>query len=182
MKGLFVGSFNPITIAHELIAKDLLDSNILKHIYFVPVNSKKTDLIMIEDRIKLINLIKNNQEDVINIYDYNTKGLFNYDVLKKITGKYNITHIIMGSDLFYRFNTFNNYELILKEYNLIIIKRDEEINKYQNDYYSSYQNKIILINKEYCGSSKIAKENLTNKNNYLNKKVLDYIKENNLYN
>ena len=178
---LYVGSFNPITRAHENIAKDLLKENIIDKVYFLPVNSNKNDLVSIKNRINMIKLIKNNNIEIINIYDFNKSGLFDYNILKEINNTYNITHLVMGSDLFYKIKTFNNYQDILSEYKIIIIKRDNNIDNYINDYYDDYNN-IILINKLYDGSSMIAKENLNKDNKYLDKKVFDYIKENNLYN
>ncbi|MBQ8892617.1 MAG: hypothetical protein IJ068_07140 [Bacilli bacterium] len=179
-KGLFVGSFNPITLSHQNIASDLLKENICDYIYFLPVNSKKDDLIGIQERINLINLVINSKEEVLNVYNYSESGFFNYDVLKKIDG---ITHIIMGSDLFLRFNTFKNYKDILNEYFIIVIDRNFDTKEYINKYYKDYLDKIIVIDKKYDGSSKLAKDDLKKGNNkYLDLKVLDYIKTNNLYN
>lgn len=180
---LFVGSFNPITMAHENISKDLLKDKIIDYLYFLPVNSNKKDLITIDKRINMINLIKNNQEEVLNIYNYSNDGLFNYNILNSINNNIKITHILMGSDLFLKFNTFKNYQDILNNYTLIIINRNDNIADYINNNYKDYKDKIILINKEYKGSSYLAKQELLeNKNNYLNNKVLNYIKDNNLYN
>ena len=178
MKGLFVGSFNPITLAHEKIALDLIRDNIVNYIYFVPVNSNKMDLVTIENRIEMINLIINDNEEVLDIYKFNCEGLFNYEVLNKIKTKYKITHIIMGSDLFLKIPTFKNYLKILKEFTIIIISRGDDIESLIKDKYSSFN--IVFIKKNYKGSSYLAKKNLNN-NLYLNKKVLDYIKENKLY-
>ena len=180
---LFVGSFNPITIAHENISKDLLQDKIIDYLYFLPVNSNKKDLITIDNRINMINLIKNNQEEVLDIYNYSKDGLFNYNILNSINKNIKITHILMGSDLFLKFNTFKNYQDILNNYILIIINRNDNIADYINNNYKDYKDKIILINKEYKGSSYLAKQELLqNKNNYLNNKILNYIKEKNLYN
>lgn len=180
--GLYVGSFNPITLAHENIAKDLLDNNILDFLYFIPVNSDKTNLLQIEKRIDLISLIKNNKEEILNIYKYSENGLFNYSILNKIQSDKNITHLIMGSDLFLKFNTFENYKKILNEYKIIIVNRNNKIQKYARDNYNNYIDKIIIIDKKYPGSSILARKNLLlNKNNYLNDKVFDYIRENILY-
>ena len=179
-KCLYVGSFNPITKAHENISKDLLDSNIIDFLYFLPVNSKKIDLVKIIDRINMINLIKNNKEEVLNIYDYSNDGLFNYNILEIINKDIKINYILMGSDLFLKFNTFNNYKDILNKYTLIIIKRNNSINDYINNNYQEYLDKIIIINKEYQGSSYLAKKELPN-TKYLNIKVLDYILKNKLY-
>ena len=180
-KGLFVGSFNPITLAHERIANDLMET--LDYLYYLPVNSKKVDLVAIPDRINMINLIINKNQSVLNILKYSKDGLFNINILNKLN--LDITHIIMGSDLFFKFNTFKNYQEILDKYYLIVIKRElnRDINEYLDKYYLKYKDKIIFIDKEYDGSSTKALENLKKKENkYLNKKVLDYIIKNNLYN
>ena len=180
-KGLFVGSFNPITLAHESIANELLKENILDYLYFLPVNSNKTDLISIENRIEIIKRITKENQSVLNIYDYSKNGLFNIDILLKI--ELDITHIIMGSDLFLRFSKFKNYQDILTKYYLIVINRGLDIHEYIEENYREYKDKIIIVDKLYAGSSKLAKDDLKeNHNRYLNTKVLDYIKMNNLYN
>ena len=85
----------------------------------------------------------------------------------------------MGSDLFLKFNIFLNYQDILNKYYLIVIKRNNfDLNNYVLTNYNNYLNKIIIINKEYLGSSTISRKELVN----LDKEVLAYIKENNLYN
>ena len=183
-KALFVGSFNPITKLHIDITLDLLKDNIVDYIYFLPVNSKKNNLQSISNRINMINLILKNNMKSLNILDYHESGLFNFNILEKINKKEKITHLIMGSDLFLKFNTFYKYEEILKKYNLIIIKRDGfDIENYILKYYNNYIDKFIIIKKEYLGSSTMALKNLNNKDNkYLYDEVLNYIKENNLYN
>jgi len=180
--GLFVGSFNPITTTHLKIAQDLLEHKLLNHIYFLPVNSKKENLEEIKDRLNMLNLVLKEDMESLNIYNYNETGLFNYSILEKINLDKKITHIIMGSDLFLRFKTFSNYEDILKKYSLIVINRGDNLEK-ELAYYSNYQDKIIIINKTYLGSSTIARKSLKENNSiYLDNKVLDYIKKNNLYN
>ena len=176
--GLYVGSFNPITTTHVQIIKDLLNINMLDYTYFLPVNSSKNNLISIQDRIKLlkIGISKLDKTEVLNIYNYEITGLFNYQVLKRINLR--VTHLIIGSDLFLKFKNFSNYEKILNEFFLIIIQRNNFLLKeYVINNYQKYLNKIIIIEKEYPGSSTFARVN----NQYLDKEVLAYIKENNLY-
>lgn len=181
---LFVGSFNPITKTHLEIAKDLLNDNIIDYIYFLPVNSKKTNLVSINNRINMINLTIQSKMQVLNIYNFQQEGLFNYLILEKIKKLHNITHLVMGSDLFLNLETFYKYEEILKNYNLIIIKRDNiDIVNLISNKYKLYSSKIKIINKDYLGSSTLARTELKfNKNDNLDLKVFNYIKENNLYN
>ena len=89
----------------------------------------------------------------------------------------------MGSDLFLNLKNFLDYEYILKTFTLIIVKRlDFDIETYIEKEFKEYKDKLIIINKEYNGSSSLAKLALKEKENkYLNKEVLEYIKENNLY-
>ena len=90
----------------------------------------------------------------------------------------------MGSDLFLKLDTFLEYENILKNYYLIVIQRDKNnLEAIISLKYSFYKNKIIIIKKEYSGSSTKSREGLASgKSLYLDDKVLDYIKKNNLYN
>lgn len=176
-KCLYVGSFNPPTNAHIGIANYLLKQKIIDYLYFLPVNSSKTNLISLDKRINMLNLVKNKQEDVLNILNYQEKGFFNYDVLTKIN--LNITYLVMGSDLLLHFNTFLNYLDILNNYILIIIKRDNfDINSYLQNDYSNYLDRFIIIEKQFKGSSTDSRKSLNN----IPKEVLVYIKNNNLYN
>ncbi len=176
---LYVGSFNPVTKAHLKIASDLLENKIIDFLYFLPVNSQKSNLIPIKLRIDMLNLVTNSKEKTLNVYNYSQTGFFNYDVLTKINKQ--ITHLVLGSDLFLKFNNFSNYQEILKNYNLIIIKRDNiNLENIINKYYLSFKDKMTIIKKNYQGSSTLARNTLNE--DYLSKEVLAYIKENSLYN
>ena len=184
-KCLFVGSFDPVTIAHQNIAYDLLKDKIVDYIYFLPVNSKdKNKVLDIKKRIDMLNLIKKEKIEVLNIYNYQENGWFNYYVLEKLKKEKKITYIIMGSDLFLKLKTFLNYEEILKKYKIILIKRNEiDILKEIKENFLKYQKSFLIASNIYDASSTKAKKDLKeNKNNYLDEKVLDYIMKNNLYN
>ena len=177
MKSLYVGSFNPVTKAHINICKYLLEKYI-NYIYLIPVNSNKTNLVSIDKRIRMINLVKNSKMEVLNIYDYNKDGLFNYYVLKEIK---DIDSIIIGADLLLRLKTFMEYQEILKNYTIIVIERNDiDVLKIIDTYYQEYKSSFLVIEKSFLGSSTLARSSLDT--SYLDKKVLDYIKENNLYN
>ena len=183
---LYVGSFNPPTTIHLKITKDLLDLKVIDYLYFLPVNSKvkAKELVSIESRINMLNLIKIKNQEVLNIYTFNNLGFFNYLILENIKKAYQINYLLMGSDLFLKLDTFLEYENILKNYYLIVIQRDKNnLEAIISLKYSFYKNKIIIIKKEYSGSSTKSREGLASgKSLYLDDKVLDYIKKNNLYN
>ncbi len=182
-KCLFVGSFNPITLAHFNIALDLLENKMVDYLYFLPVNSNKNNLIDIKQRQKMINLILKNKMEVLDIMNYSPDGLFDTNILQKISFQKKITHIVMGSDLLLNLTSYLNYEDILKNFTIIVIKRlDFNVLEYLEKNFLEYKEKFIIIVKEYDGSSSLAKKALQNKENkYLNKEVLEYIKKNNLY-
>ena len=162
MKCLFVGSFNPVTLAHINISKYLLN-NYIDYLYIIPVNSNKDNLVSIKDRIKMLELVKMQEE------------------IKK---KKQTLGVIIGADLLLKLKTFIQYEKILTNYKIIVIERmDIDIEKVIDTYYSKYKESFMLIDVNFKGSSTDARIGLKNKkNNYLAKEVLDYIKKNNLYN
>ena len=183
MKCLFVGSFNPVTLAHINISKYLLN-NYIDYLYIIPVNSNKDNLVSIADRIKMLELVKGNNMEILDIYKYNPDGLFNYYVLEEIKKEKQTLGVIIGADLLLKLKTFIQYEKILTNYKIIVIERmDIDIEKVIDTYYSKYKESFMIIDANFKGSSSDARGGLKNKkNNYLAKEVLDYIKENNLYN
>ena len=169
MKCLFVGSFNPVTLAHINISKYLLN-NYIDYLYIIP--------------IKMLELVKKNNMEILDIYKYNPDGFFNYYVLEEIKKEKQIKGVVIGADLLLKLKTFVQYEKILTNYKIIVVERmDIDIEKIIDTYYSKYKESFILIDINFKGSSSDARLGLKNKkNNYLAKEVLDYIKENNLYN
>ena len=183
MIGLFIGSFNPITKAHIDILLKLKDS--FKKIVLVPVNSKDKELIDINLRIDMLNILKNKYSflEISNImknYSY-----LNYRIIDILKSKYGDLNLIMGSDLLEKLDTFDNYEYLLNNYNFTIIPRDNiDANKLIIDKYSSYKNKFMIIDYNSNISSTMVRKLLKEKkdlSNYLDKDIYDFIKENDLY-
>ena len=165
--GLFVGSFNPITKSHLEITLDLLNENTLNEIYFLPVNSLKNNLISLYDRQKLVDISRKEFKNLfsLDILNYNSLGNFNHDILQKIKKDIFITHIIMGSDLFFKLKTFENYQNILSNYHFIIINRNQDdVLKEIEENYTAFQDKFIIISKKYPYSSTLARSSLDKDN------------------
>ena len=79
-----------------------------------------------------------------------------------------------------RLKTFIEYQEILKNYKIIVIPRNDiDVLKVIDTYYHEYKNSFLVIEKSFLGSSTLARSTLAP--SYLDRKVLDYIKENNLY-
>lgn len=183
MVGVFIGSFNPPTQAHLDICLKL--ENNFSKIVLVPVNSNNKNLININDRINMLNILKNKYSfleisDIMRKYSY-----VNYRIIDLLNKEYNSINIIMGSDLLEKFDTFDNYDYLLNNYNFTIIPRENiNVNKIINDKYKNYQNKFRVTDYKSNISSTIVKEYLKeNKDlsNMIDKDIYCYIKENDLY-
>ena len=108
--------------------------------------------------------------------------LYASDTFKLIKEKYNKDDIffIMGSDNFRKMPTWKNYEDLIKNYNIIVIERDRKKIRNENP-----KNIIEFIPEKLASadSTKIREmiKNNENTQEYLNPKVYEYIKKNNLY-
>ena len=179
--GLFVGSFNPITKAHVNIARHLVNKKIVNKIILVPVINNDKKLEKLIDRINMINLVIDNKNylvsDIMNNY-----SKFNYKVINELNKSYKDLYLIMGFDLIKKFKSFDNYLDLINNYHLIVVNRDvtyKEMYKYIHKEFGDYLDKFILIDYHSRLSSSSWKKN--HNDSIINKKILDYINENNLY-
>ena len=183
MIGLFIGSFNPPTLAHLEICLNL--SKKYKKIILVPVNSKDKKLIDINDRVKMLSIYQNKYsfikvDDIMKDYSY-----LNYRIIDVLKNRYNNVEIIIGSDLLNKLSSFDNYEYLIKNYTFTVITRDgyDDFKTIKDKYYS-YRDKFSIISFNSDISSTIAREKLNNKENIeniLDQDVFNYIKNHHLY-
>ena len=170
MIGLFIGSFNPPTKAHIDICVNLKDK--FSKIVLVPVNTNEKNLIDLNIRIDMLNIIKNkyNFLEITNIMkDY---AYLNYKVIDLLKDKYGDLNIIMGSDLLEKLNSFENYEYLLSNYTYTIVPRgNTDVLKLISDKYKKYQDKFSILDYHSDISSTLAKELL--RENKDTKDVLD---------
>ncbi len=183
MIGLFIGSFNPPTLAHLEICLKL--KNDFSKIIYVPVNSKEKYLVDIHDRINMLSIYHNKYpflevDNIMMKYSY-----LNYRIIDILKNKYKDVSLIMGSDLFNKLDTFDNYQYLLKNYFFVIVSRkDDEIEKTIIEKYDSYRDKFKILNYHSIVSSSMARDLIHNKKvvkNVLDNDIWKYIKENNLY-
>lgn len=183
MIGVYVGSFNPVHKGHIKAIRHLIKNKYLDRVIVIPTGNywDKTDLIDIKDRINMLKLYKDiNVDTKLNDIPYT------YLVLRELHKKYQDLALIIGADNIINFDKWKEYKEIIDNNHIIIIPRDDiNIDKYLNKY---NKDKFILVNdfnNVYISSSKIRElikdNNYHELEKYLDKKIIKYIKENDLY-
>jgi nicotinate-nucleotide adenylyltransferase len=169
--GFFGGSFNPPTIAHEIIAKEIAKEFNLDKVYFVPVGDfyNKKDLIDERKRFEMLNLITDSNIDVLDIELKAKKSLQTIDAFNLINNKFNLSknYFILGGDNLEKLPNWENAEKCLNS-NIIAIKRGKKIEDIIEN------NKLLKLNKE-----KIFIYNTNKLSNYSSTEVRNAIKNNN---
>lgn len=179
---LFIGSFNPPTLAHLAIAEKLKKE--FHKIIFVPVNSNSKELIDFKNRVNMLLIYKRKYsfieiDNIMEKYSY-----FDYRILNILKNKYQDNSIIIGSDLLINLKFFDHYEDILQNYNFYVVTRGENVNDIIQNDYKKYQNKFKVINLNLNISSTMARNMIKNNSDLskiLDGDVISYIRNNHLY-
>lgn len=183
--GFFGGSFNPPSYIHINLAKTLIREYNLDKVIFVPVGNyyEKENLIDAKHRYNMLKLAIEENMDVEKIAIESKIKLYASDTFGLIKEKYYSEDIffIMGSDNFRKMPTWKNYEELIKNYKIIVIERERKKIRNENS-----KNIIEYIPEKLSeiDSTRIRqmmKNNDEEAKKYLNNKVYEYIKENNLY-
>lgn len=130
---IFGGAFNPPTLAHINLAKQILDnlSNI-KKIIFVPVSTKynKNGLAEDKDRFNMLRTIckKIDNIEVSDIELKSSRQLFTIETLDKIQAQNKNKKIffIIGTDNLKQLDTWHNVDKLLEKYKVIVLKRNND--------------------------------------------------------
>lgn len=191
--GFFGGSFNPPTMAHERLAEEIAEKFKLDKVYFVPVGNyyKKTDLIDENKRLAMLESIRNDKIDVLDIELNSKKKLLAVDAFELINDNFSSSenYFILGGDNLEKLPNWENATKCLNN-NIIAIQRGKNLANIivENKLLEENKNKIFKFNanKLYNYSSTEVRKAIKNDdieilNKMLNKKVYFYIKENNLY-
>lgn len=180
---VYVGSFNPVHKGHIKVVKKILKEYVDK-VIIVPTMSywNKNNLISIKDRINMLKLYET--KDIV-IDNENNNYEFTYQVLRNIQNEYknDKIYLVIGDDLLKDFDKWKNVSEILK-YNIIVIRR----NDIEESIYKKYENYNFIVKNKISSkeiSSTIVRNMILNNNKdvlkYIDLKVYDYIKRNNLY-
>lgn len=194
---VFGGSFNPPINSHVLLAKEIVEKcERVEKLIFVPVSTKyqKSKLVNDEHRYNMLKLICENDEklDVSNIELMQDKQLYTIetlDLLKEQYGEEYELWFVMGTDNLKEIETWKEPERLLKEYKIIVLEREndklEELIE-KNKFLIKYKESLIKIegiNKIFLSSTMIRDKikNGEDVQEFIDKRVLEYIKENELY-
>ena len=180
---VYVGSFNPVHKGHIKVVKKILKEYVDK-VIIVPTMSywNKNNLISIKDRINMLKLYET--KDIV-IDNKHNNYEFTYQVLRNIQNEYknDKIYLVIGDDLLKDFDKWKNVSEILK-YNIIVIRR----NDIEESIYKKYENYNFIVKNKISSkeiSSTIVRNMILNNNKdvlkYIDLKVYDYIKRNNLY-
>lgn len=188
--GIFGGSFNPPHNMHKNIALNLIKNKYLDNVIYVPTGNKykKEGLINQSDRYNMIKLMIEGYDNLdVSNYEFN-KLTYTFETLDYFKNSYKNDDIyfICGSDNLKEITTWKNYDYILKNYKIIVIRRNnDDLNKITKDLFIYSKNIIYITNIENSVSSTLIRENLNKNNNaYLlqnmDAKVIEYIKNNSI--
>jgi nicotinate-nucleotide adenylyltransferase len=129
--GLYFGSFNPIHIGHLIIASYVANHTDMQQVWFVvsPQNPLKPSSVLLNEyhRLHLVHLAV--EDDLrLKASDVEFKlprPSYTIDTLTYLREKYpkHEFSVIMGSDSFQNLPRWKNFELLVKNYPIIVYKR-----------------------------------------------------------
>lgn len=186
--GLFFGSFNPIHTGHLIIANYMANHTSLDEVWLIvsPHNPLKIKnaLVNMYDRLEMANLALENSMN-IRVKDIEFKlprPSYTIDTLTHLKEKYpeHSFSLIMGSDNLVSFKKWKNYELILRDYHLLIYPRPG----YHNTEFISHPSVTITDTPLMEISATFIRKSIADKKNvqfFVPDKVLEFIESKSMY-
>jgi nicotinate-nucleotide adenylyltransferase len=195
--GIMGGSFNPIHMAHLIIAEKFYTELNLDKVIFIPtfVSPFKIEKDQQEDeynlhRVEMLKLAtESNPKFDIDLFEIEQKGVsYTYLTINHLLEKYEDAkfYLLIGADNAAAFKKWKNWTEILKKATLTIAARPgfEDIEQIINDLSVTTRTPYILNTPNLEISSTMIRSNFQKNNIYrycLPEKVFKYIMENNLY-
>ena len=194
--GIVGGTFNPIHLAHLYIAYEAKNQLNLDKIIFMPAGSpphkKSEEVLEASLRYNMVyEAIKNYEDFEISNYEISKEGYsYTYETLENFKSKDNELYFITGADCLMDIEKWKNPEEIFKLSKLAVFNRPGYSNenlRIQKDKIEQRFNtriEILDIMNLEISSSMIRKRIKEGKrvDFFLPKEVLNFIKENNIYN
>lgn len=183
--GVYVGSFNPVHKGHKAIVDYLLENKYVDKIEMIPTCNywNKGNLIDLNHRIKMLKFY---ETDNIKINTELNNLEYTYQILRKLKCKENKLYLIIGADNILKFHLWKKVEELLN-YNIIVIPRNNLKMDSSKIQFREKENIIFVKNFKQTNikstdiREKIKKGSISELTKLLDKKVLNYIIEKNLY-
>lgn len=192
------GTFDPIHSGHIKTAKSILALTDVEKILFIPLGNpphkNENNVSSALHRLNMLRLAVEGEKDfLISTMEIDRSGkTYTIDTIKelrKLLGKEKKFFFIIGTDELLLINTWRNYEELLKICSFIAVTRpgykdtllEKDVNFLTQKYSADIH--IVEIPPVNVSSSEI-RENIKNgisTKDFVNEKVLKYIKKNNLY-
>jgi len=187
--GLFFGTFDPIHNGHIEVAKYIVDNCFSDEVWLIitPQNPEKKFIKIsnFDQRFKMTQIATNKINKVKPSKAEQDLPIPNYtiDTLEYISEKFKNHEfsLVIGQDNFEKFTNWKSHEKIIENYKILIYPRLGSDKKAE---IGKLKNIIYLKGATVDISSSEVREKIKNKNlemDYLNKDVLNFIIENNLY-
>lgn len=186
--GLFFGSFNPIHTGHLIIANYIAHYTTVDQVWLVvsphnPLKSK-SDLINMYDRLEMAKLATDNAEN-IKVSDVELKlpqPSYTIDTLTHLTERYpeHQFHLIMGGDNLASLKKWKNYEIILRDFKILVYPRPG----FQNPELAAHSSVTITDTPQMEISSTFIRKSISKKKNvrfFVPDSVIAFIESKNLY-
>lgn len=182
---VFGGTFNPVTKAHVKIAQKIEEEFKPEKIIILPTGDSytwKKDFVPFFHRKEMLKLVFNG--DLFEILDLENVDNYQgtYQSLLKIKEIYQKDiYFLLGADNLLYINKWINYEKIIDEFKLIVVKRDNIfIEKYLTNNFPNQKDNFEIVNCNLPLSSSNFRADTTQKE-IVDKKVYKYIIKNKLY-
>jgi len=185
--GLLGGAFNPIHIGHLVMAQVAVEKLRLDEVVFVPsfisTHNRKNMLVSPEHRFNMVKLaLRGNLKFSVSDMEIKRKGVsYTIDTVKTLkekTRKNTKYYFIIGQDNYNTLRSWKDIDELLRLVDFVVMKRED--NKKNEK-----KIKAKFIDMPSIGfSSSFIRKNIALKKSvqyYVPEKVIQYIKENNLY-
>ena len=180
--GIFGGSFNPPHLFHKKIVDYVLDNKYVDKVIIVPTGDsyQKRNLETFTNRLNMLKIMFCNDKKV-EISSLGNEGYeYTYQYMDYYQSIYDNSELffICGEDNIKNVEAWNNAKHLIETYKFLVVSRNK-LNVENKDYI------IRLKLDENSISSSEIRDKFSKKEDfskYLDKKVIDYIKDYNLYN
>jgi nicotinate-nucleotide adenylyltransferase len=186
--GIVGGSFDPIHKGHSLLSNYIVSQNILDALYIMPCYKSlyNKELSSSEHRLNMLNLAELHKNCIPFSWEIDNKieNVGTYDIMLILTKIFKLDQLyfIIGQDNAEKINTWKNSDKILNDIKFLVVPRKKYKNHQQ--WYLNHPHIFLKNYPENDFSSTNIKTIINNTEElkkYLDKNVLDYIIQHQLY-